>query len=218
MCLQVSLGWTTQPLTCPAPLGVWTVSHAWAGHCWGAARRLQAVWRQSLWGRSWSTIWEWRKQIWDNKLKATKVLRATQIWSSNKASLSFRIDVASWVWFLHGFNLMMSNSNILIMHYDIICTSSAWGLVVFKVVRFSLSAFESLPWFRKPISGMFDQQVVGFGLGCPSSIIQKLVEWTWAMLELTNFTPEKVTCCKLYKPRYIRHMVHKPIETSMSTK
>lgn len=47
------------------------------------------------------------------------------------------------------------------------------GLVVWSVVRDSFSLRESLPKSSMEISGIFDQQVVGFELGCPSNIIQK---------------------------------------------
>lgn len=47
------------------------------------------------------------------------------------------------------------------------------GLVVWRLVRDSFSLRESLPRSSMEISGIFDQQVVGFELGCPSNIIQK---------------------------------------------
>ena len=45
--------------------------------------------------------------------------------------------------------------------------------VVWRLVRDSFSLRESLPRSSMEISGIFDQQVVGFELGCPSNIIQK---------------------------------------------
>ena len=80
----------------------------------------------------------------------------------------------------HLINLMLNQLN------------AVKGLVVWSVVRDSFSLRESLPKSSMEISGIFDQQVVGFELGCPSNIIQKdalntLATWskgqTWRFLQ-----------------------------------
>lgn len=48
----------------------------------------------------------------------------------------------------------------------------AKNLVVFNVVLFSRSCFDSFPMSNKLTSRMLDHTVVGLGLGCPSSCIQ----------------------------------------------
>ena len=90
------------------------------------------------------------------------------------------------------------------------------GLVVWRLVRDSFSLRESLPRSSMEISGIFDQQVVGFELGCPSNIIQKdalntLATWNkgqrWQLHRHDDFTK---TCKST--PSYKAYMVHQPIE------
>lgn len=66
-------------------------------------------------------------------------------------------------------------------------------LVVWRVVLFSFSSLVSFPTSRRLIWDMFDQHIVGFGLGCPWSCIQKHTENT---LDRWDVVKEILYCMK----------------------
>ena len=90
--------------------------------------------------------------------------------------------------------------------------------MVWRVVRFSLSILDSLPRSKWLISGMFDQQVVGFGLGWPCSCIQKDEEYTYRVRNFGGQQREVQSLESLTRARCIAHVVGKPIETSVVRK